>query len=78
MFLSLCRGEALPDAMSQTLMTLENSYLKMKRRILDGVPLDSLKPLSVDTEKLPAATCYRPSLVCRFHEQNGKNKVFEI
>ncbi|KAK3543775.1 hypothetical protein QTP70_027182 [Hemibagrus guttatus] len=55
--------EAVPDAMSQTLKTLEDSYLKMKRKILEGVPLDNLKPLSVDTRRLTAAMCYRPSLI---------------
>lgn len=66
-FFSSCRTEALLDAMSQTLKSLEDRYLKMKMMILEGVPLDNLKPLSVDTKRLTAATCYRPSLVCRSH-----------
>ncbi|MCI4378460.1 hypothetical protein PGIGA_G00216220 [Pangasianodon gigas] len=60
---SLEGTKALPDAMSQTLKSLEDNYLKMKRKILEGVPLDNLKPLSVDTKRLTAATCYRPSLI---------------
>ncbi|KAK2850038.1 hypothetical protein Q7C36_008821 [Tachysurus vachellii] len=55
--------ELVPDAMSQTLKSLEDDYLKMKRKILEGVPLDNLKPLAVDTKRLTAATCYRPSLI---------------
>ncbi|KAG7331131.1 hypothetical protein KOW79_005100 [Hemibagrus wyckioides] len=55
--------EAVPDAMSQTLKSLEDSYLKMKRKILEGIPLDNLKPLSVDTKRLTAATCYSPCLI---------------
>ncbi|XP_027019884.2 RNA-binding protein 44 [Tachysurus fulvidraco] len=55
--------ETVPDAMSQTLKSLEDNYLKMKRKILDGFPLDNLKPLAVDTKRLTAATCYRPSLI---------------
>ncbi|KAI5621152.1 RNA-binding protein 44 [Silurus asotus] len=60
---SLQRIEALPDSMSQTLIILEDNYLKMKRKILEGVPLDNLKPLSVDTKRLTTVTCYRPSLI---------------
>ncbi|KAM9487026.1 RNA-binding protein 44 isoform 2-T2 [Clarias gariepinus] len=55
--------KALPDAMSQTLKSLEDSYVKMKNKILEGVPLDNMKPLSVDTNKLTAPTCYKPSLI---------------
>ncbi|KAF4086941.1 hypothetical protein AMELA_G00090390 [Ameiurus melas] len=55
--------DALLDAMSKTLKSLEDSYLKMKKKILEGVPLDNLKPLSVDTKSLTAATSYRPSLI---------------
>lgn len=57
----------LPDEISQILKNLDDGYLKMKRKVLEGVPLDSLKPLSVDTKRLTAATCYRPSLVCKLH-----------
>ncbi|KAI5107165.1 RNA-binding protein 44 [Silurus meridionalis] len=60
---SLQRIEALPDSMSQTLIILEDNYLKMKRKILEGVPLDNLKPLTVDTKRLKTVTCYRPSLI---------------
>lgn len=67
MFLSLRRTEALPNAMSQTLKSLEDDYLKIKSKILEGVPLDDLKPLSVETKKLTAATSYRPSMVCRLY-----------
>lgn len=44
----------------------------MKRKILEGVPLDNLIPLSVDTKRLTAETCYRPSLVCRLHMAKEK------
>ncbi|KAF5905876.1 RNA-binding protein 44-like isoform X1, partial [Clarias magur] len=55
--------KALPDEMSQTLKRLEDSYVKMKKKILEGVPLDNMKPLSVDTNKLTASTCYKPCLI---------------
>lgn len=78
MFLSSCRTQALPDAMSQTLKSLEDNYLKMKMKILEGVPLDNLTPLSVDTERLITATCYRPSLVCRLHVAKRRNTKWSI
>ncbi|XP_017325692.1 RNA-binding protein 44 isoform X3 [Ictalurus punctatus] len=69
---SLQGTEALLDAMSQTLKSLEDRYLKMKMMILEGVPLDNLKPLSVDTKRLTAATCYRPSLIYEAFLGDGK------
>lgn len=63
--------------MSQTLKSLEDRYLKMKRKILEGVPLDNLKLLSVDTKRLTAETCYSPSLVCKVHMTKERKKLNE-
>ncbi|XP_062861956.1 RNA-binding protein 44 isoform X2 [Trichomycterus rosablanca] len=56
-------AEVLPGIMSQTLKSLENNYLEMKKMIQEGVPLDNLKPLSVDTVGTTEETCYSPALI---------------
>ncbi|XP_072541228.1 RNA-binding protein 44 [Salminus brasiliensis] len=55
--------EALSGVVSQTLKTLEDDYLEMKRKVLDGIHLEGLKPLSVDTCRIIAATRYSPALL---------------
>ncbi|KAK1788841.1 hypothetical protein P4O66_014837, partial [Electrophorus voltai] len=55
--------EALPDVMAQTLKCLEEDYFEAKRKILAGVPLENLKPLSVDSQKIATGTCYSPAWI---------------
>ncbi|KAL7881790.1 hypothetical protein AOLI_G00086380 [Acnodon oligacanthus] len=61
---ALQRTEALPGMMLQTLKILEDDYLKMKRKILGGIHLDELEPLSVDTCRITTGTRYSPTLAC--------------
>ncbi|KAL6484732.1 hypothetical protein MHYP_G00067770 [Metynnis hypsauchen] len=61
---ALQRTEALPGVMLQTLKTLEDDYLKMKRKIFGGTRLDDLEPLSVDTCRITTGTRYSPALAC--------------
>ncbi|XP_017547920.2 RNA-binding protein 44 isoform X1 [Pygocentrus nattereri] len=61
---ALHRTEALPGGMLQTLKTLEDDYLKMKRMILGGIHLDDLEPLSVDTCRITTGARYSPTLAC--------------
>ncbi|XP_051565057.1 RNA-binding protein 44-like [Myxocyprinus asiaticus] len=59
--------EALPDIMAETLNTLEKDYHKMRSQILAGIPLDQLKPLSVDSVKITSGTYYSPASVLEAH-----------
>ncbi|XP_066497332.1 RNA-binding protein 44 isoform X2 [Hoplias malabaricus] len=59
----MARSEALPDILLQTLKTLKDDYLKMKSKILSGIHLDDLRPLSVDTSGISTETQYTPALV---------------
>ncbi|XP_052004422.1 RNA-binding protein 44-like isoform X1 [Xyrauchen texanus] len=59
--------EALPDIMTEMLNTLEKDYHEMRRQILAGIPLDHLKPLSVDSEKIITGTYYSPASVLKAH-----------
>lgn len=61
--MSFCRTGTLPDVMLQTLKTLDDDYQEMKRKILAGIPLDNLDPLSVDTFRITSGTFYSPALV---------------
>ncbi|KAI4876859.1 hypothetical protein NFI96_011092 [Prochilodus magdalenae] len=58
---------APPELLFQTLKILEGDYLKMKRKILAGVHLDDLEPLSVDTCHMTTETCYSPDMVIEAH-----------
>nr|XP_055070428.1 RNA-binding protein 44 isoform X1 [Misgurnus anguillicaudatus] len=60
--------EALPDILAETLDALEKDYHEMKSQILAGTPLDDLKPLSVDSQKmLTMGTYFSPSSVLDAH-----------
>uniref|UniRef100_A0A3B1K4J8 RNA binding motif protein 44 n=1 Tax=Astyanax mexicanus TaxID=7994 RepID=A0A3B1K4J8_ASTMX len=56
-------AKALPKELFQTLKTLEDDYLEMKRKILEGIHLDNLEPLSVDVCSIITVTNYSPALV---------------
>lgn len=57
------RTDGLPDSMAETLNTLQKDYHEMRKQILAGTPLDNLKPLSVDSEKMATRANYSPALV---------------
>lgn len=57
------RTECLPDGMAETLNTLQKDYHEMRKQILAGTPLDNLKPLSVDSEKITTRANYSPASV---------------
>ncbi|XP_076841588.1 RNA-binding protein 44 isoform X2 [Brachyhypopomus gauderio] len=58
-------SEAVPDVMVQTLKRLEEDYFEAKMMILEGVPLENLKPLSVDSQRIAKGTCYTPALISK-------------
>lgn len=47
------------------LENLESDYKQMRDKILAGVPLEQLKPLSVDCEKIITGASYIPTQVRR-------------
>lgn len=55
--------EALPDSIAETLNTLQKDYHERRRLILAETPLDDLKPLSVDSEKITTGANYSPASV---------------
>ncbi|XP_051761638.1 RNA-binding protein 44 isoform X4 [Ctenopharyngodon idella] len=59
--------EALPDSIAETLNTLQKDYHERRRLILAGTPLDDLKPLSVDSEKITTGANYSPASVLEAH-----------
>ncbi|XP_048050065.1 RNA-binding protein 44 isoform X5 [Megalobrama amblycephala] len=59
--------EALPDSIAETLNTLQKDYHERRRLILAGTPLDDLKPLSVDSEKITTRGNYSPASVLEAH-----------
>lgn len=60
--------DALPDFIAETLNALEKDYHDMMRQILAGTPLDDLKPLSVDSQKMMTiGTYYSPTSVLEAH-----------
>ncbi|XP_016403594.1 RNA-binding protein 44-like, partial [Sinocyclocheilus rhinocerous] len=59
--------EGLPDSIAETLKTLQKDYHEMRKQILAGTPLDNLKPLSVDSEKITTRANYSPALVLEAH-----------
>uniref|UniRef100_A0A9J7ZGJ6 RRM domain-containing protein n=1 Tax=Cyprinus carpio carpio TaxID=630221 RepID=A0A9J7ZGJ6_CYPCA len=57
----------LPDSIAETLNTLQKDYHEMRKQILAGTPLDNLKPLSVDSEKITTRANYSPASVLEAH-----------
>ncbi|KAG7502303.1 RNA-binding protein 44 isoform X1 [Solea senegalensis] len=52
-----------PCNIGGVLQKLEVDYYHMRDQILDGVPLQQLKPLCVDSEKISSGTSYTPALM---------------
>lgn len=48
---------------SSVVQKLESDYNQMRNKILAGVPMEQLKPLSVDSEKIIARESYIPAQV---------------
>uniref|UniRef100_UPI003AAB7B61 RNA-binding protein 44 n=1 Tax=Centroberyx gerrardi TaxID=166262 RepID=UPI003AAB7B61 len=55
--------EGPPANLVSVLQRLESGYNEMREKILAGAPLDQLKPLSVDSQKIPTGTCYIPAQI---------------
>ncbi|XP_059356026.1 RNA-binding protein 44 isoform X1 [Carassius carassius] len=60
-------SEGLPDGIAETLHTLQKDYSEMRKQILAGIPLDNLKPLSLDSEKITTRANYSPASVLEAH-----------
>ncbi|XP_039675034.1 RNA-binding protein 44 isoform X2 [Perca fluviatilis] len=52
-----------PVDIASVLQNLESEYNQMKDKILTGVPLEQLKPLSVDSEKITTCASYIPAQI---------------
>lgn len=59
----LCRPKNPPANIASVLQKLESDYNWMRDKILAGVPLKELKPLSVDCEKITTGAHYIPAEV---------------
>ena len=59
----VCRVDVPPEYLMEVLKVLEADYREMREKILAGIPLDQLKPLAVDSQKITSATCYIPAQV---------------
>nr|XP_023682655.1 RNA-binding protein 44-like isoform X1 [Paramormyrops kingsleyae] len=51
----------MPESMIEVLQILADNYQEMRKNILSGVPLDQLRPLSVDCQKIASEGCYIPT-----------------
>lgn len=60
-FPSICRPKDPPANFLSVLQKLESDYNELRENILEGVPLEQLKPLSVDCEKITTAATYIPA-----------------
>lgn len=58
-----CRMEAPPESITNILRELEADYHEMKRKVLAGEPLDQLRPLSVNSQRIASEAPYVPSKV---------------
>lgn len=52
-----------PANIVSVLQQLEFDYNQMRHKILAGVSLEQLRPLSVDSEKITSGTRYTPAQV---------------
>ncbi|KAG9348748.1 hypothetical protein JZ751_029065 [Albula glossodonta] len=59
----LLRTEALPSSVKSVLLELEDDYCEMRMKIVSGVPLDQLHPLSVNSERLMSGALYIPAQI---------------
>ncbi|KAJ8012374.1 hypothetical protein DPEC_G00042040 [Dallia pectoralis] len=55
--------ETPPESLMEVLQVLEEDYREMRRLVLSGVPLDQLKPLSVDSKRVSSENNYIPALI---------------
>ncbi|XP_045563257.1 RNA-binding protein 44 isoform X2 [Salmo salar] len=55
--------EGPPESLVKVLQVLEVDYREMRRQVLSGIPLDQLRPLSVDSQKIISGTSYVPQHV---------------
>nr|XP_046259410.1 RNA-binding protein 44 isoform X2 [Scatophagus argus] len=55
--------ESLPANIVSVLQQLESDYSHMREKILAGVPLEQLKPLSVDLETITTGALYIPAQI---------------
>lgn len=62
-FPSHCRLKEPPANIVTVLQKVESDYKHMRDKILAGVPLEQLKPLSVDCEKIITGGSYIPTQV---------------
>ncbi|XP_061090136.1 RNA-binding protein 44 [Conger conger] len=81
---SILSMEAPSENISSVLQHLEEDYGEMKRKILSGVPLDELRPLTVNSQKINSEAMYIPSEIIKDHlseeeapgaEQGGAQQV---
>lgn len=61
--LPLFRSENPPANVVSVLQKLESDYNELKDKVLAGLPLEQLQPLSVDPEKIISGTSYIPAQV---------------
>ncbi|KAM9448611.1 RNA-binding protein 44 isoform 3-T3 [Salvelinus alpinus] len=52
--------EGPPESLVKVLQVLEVDYREMRRQVLSGIPLDQLRPLSVDSQRITSGTSYVP------------------
>uniref|UniRef100_A0A4W5RBG0 RRM domain-containing protein n=1 Tax=Hucho hucho TaxID=62062 RepID=A0A4W5RBG0_9TELE len=52
--------EGPPESLVKVLQVLEVDYREMRRQVLSGIPLDQLRPLSVDSQRITSETSYVP------------------
>lgn len=57
------RKREIPESLMQVLQNLENDYQEMRRKVLSGVPLDHLRPMSVDCWRIATKGRYIPAEV---------------
>ncbi|KAG5851641.1 hypothetical protein ANANG_G00053790 [Anguilla anguilla] len=62
---SILSMEAPSENIKHVLQDLEEDYCEMKRKILSGVPLDELRPLSVNSQMIGSEALYVPSQIIK-------------
>ncbi|KAK6309962.1 hypothetical protein J4Q44_G00198430 [Coregonus suidteri] len=55
--------EGPPESLVKVLQVLEVDYIEMRRQVLSGIPLDQLRPLSVDSQRITSGTSYVPQQI---------------
>ncbi|XP_048835366.1 RNA-binding protein 44-like isoform X3 [Brienomyrus brachyistius] len=65
----------IPNSLMQVLQNLENDYQEMRRKVLSGVPLDQLRPLSVDCQRIASKGCYIPAEIAKIVLEDRQGSV---